>query len=134
MLDRIVPRKITSAKTARTVAATAKPDPKSEYFGDIDVPWNVGLTVFRMKAARDMTIVDPVIEIKEIVSPSGAPIVLEAWRNGSYGGSTTLAMGANSFPSVPLKKLDEIELRVCVKGDRTDKTEAKGVWLVYCVS
>lgn len=113
--------------------AVQRSDPKSVYIGDLDVPWNIGQTVFRLKAARDMTIKDATITAGEILSPSGAPVVMEAWRNGQYTGTVTLQNGANTFPSFPLARLDEIELRILVKGEHQTKTEVKGLWVLYCV-
>jgi hypothetical protein len=130
-----LPKSVGKRTPAINTSATAvRSDPKQEYIGNIDVPWNIGQTIFRFKAARDLQMTDAVIDVKEIFSPSGAPIVIEAWKNGQYGGSTALEMGANSYPAVSLKRLDEIELRICVKGERMDKTEVRGVWVVYCVS
>lgn len=114
-------------------AAVERSDPKSAFLGDMEVPWNIGKTVFRLKAARDMTIKDATITAGEILSPTGAPVVLEAWRNGQYSGAVTLQHGANTFPSFPLARLDEIELRILVKGEHQTKTEVKGLWVLYCV-
>ncbi|HPU86703.1 MAG TPA: hypothetical protein PLE60_15355 [Candidatus Latescibacteria bacterium] len=114
-------------------AETPKGDPKGTFIGDMEVPWNVGATVWRFKAARDLKILNSTIDCKEIVSPTGAPVVVEAWKNGVYAGDAILKNGANTFPDIPLKRLDEIELRVVVKGDKEGVTAIKGLWILYCV-
>lgn len=110
-------------------------EPKSHYAGDVNVPWNIGETVLRLKAARDMTLSDITIDCKEIISPSGNPVVVEAWKNGVYAGDQEIAHGATCFgdKNLPLKKLDEIELRVVVKGNGDAATTIKGLWFLYCV-
>ena len=114
-------------------AAAPKGDPKCSFIGDMEVPWNVGTTVWRFKAARDLRIMTATIDCKEIVSPTGMPVVVEAWKNGVYAGDAILKNGANTFPDIPLKRLDEIELRVVVKGDKEGVTAIKGLWILYCV-
>ena len=122
-----------SAAPATATATAATGAPVCVYVGDVDVPWNIGVTVFRYKAARALKLSDITIATSAILSPSGAPIVLEAWRNGQYTGTTTLNPGNNTFPDVPLFKLDEIELRILVKGEHKDVTEVKGLWFLFSV-
>lgn len=112
-------------------------EPKSYFIGDeVEIPWNVGKTVHRMKAARDMVISDITIDAGEIVSPTGCPVCIEAWKNGKYGGDVVIQHGATSFSqkSISLNKLDEIELRIVVKGDHESVTKVKNLWFLYCVS
>jgi len=104
---------------------TAQPDPKSYLLGDIEVPWNVGKTVYRYKAPRSVRISDITVDVGEIVSPSGAPVVIDLWMNKVYRGTITLQQGANTFDPFTLAKLDEVEMRILVKGERNDKTEVK---------
>jgi len=113
---------------------TSKADAHCFEVGDVDVPWNVGKSIFRLKAARDMVVQDITIDTKEIVTPSGAPICLEAWKNGQYAGDQVLTHGAISLDkSLTMKKLDEIELRIVVKGDGDTATSVKGLWVLYNV-
>lgn len=117
-------------------AAAAAPGtgtPVCVYVGDVEVPWNIGVPVFRYKAARALKLTDITITTSAIISPSGAPIVLEAWRNGQYAGTTTINPGNNTFPDAALNKLDDIELRILVKGEHKDTTEVKGLWFLFSV-
>lgn len=109
-------------------------DPKSQYVGDIVVPWNIGQTVFRYKAPRDVKISEASISVKEILSPTGAPVVVEAWKNGTYSGTVNLSNGATVFPPISLKRLDEIELKILVKGEHESETKVCDLWFLYCVS
>lgn len=109
--------------------------PCSCYAGDIVVPWNVGSPVFRLKAARDMRLTNITIDVAEIISPTGCPVVIEAWVNGKYTDALPLTHGATAFGEkvLTLKKLDEIQLRLVVKGEHTDETRVTGLWFLYCV-
>lgn len=118
---------------AAPATATATGTPVCVYVGDWGVPWNIGVTVFRYKAARALKLADITVAVGEVISPSGAPIVLEAWRNGQYAGTTTVNQGNNTFPDAALNRLDEIELRILVKGEHKDVTEVKGLWFLFSV-
>ncbi|MFA5628287.1 MAG: hypothetical protein WC067_05775 [Candidatus Methanomethylophilaceae archaeon] len=119
--------------TAADTVVDREPIPFSVYLGDIAVPWNVGMSLWRIKSARKMRIVNATIAVDELVSPSGAPILIEAWKNGRYSGVVELVSGANEFPSFELNQLDEVELRILVKGEHASDTEAIGLWILYCV-
>lgn len=111
-----------------------KGDPKAQRVGDVTVPWNVPETVFVFKAARDMVLTDITIDCKEVVSPSGAPVLIEAWMNGRHVGDHPVVSGTKTFDkTLPLKKLDTIELRLCVRGEAMMETAVKDLWFLYCV-
>jgi hypothetical protein len=121
----------------RVSQQTVRTDPKSFKVGDVTAPWNVGLPVFSLKAARDMTITDITIDCGEVISASGAPVCLEVWRDGKYSGDMVLTHGVTEFSNkqLQLKKLDEIELRLVAKGEHTEATAAvKNLWVLYCVA
>ena len=118
----------------RASASAPAPDPKSYYIGDVAVPWNVGETIYRYKAPRAVRISDVTIDVADIISPSGCPVVIEIWLNGTFRGTVPIAAGANAFDPFPLSKLDEVEMRIVVKGERDDVTEVRGMWVLYCVS
>lgn len=108
--------------------------PQSFDCGIVDVPWNTARTVFRYRAPANMIIKNPTIFCGEIVSPSGAPVVMEAWKNGVYGGSVTLAHGANQYDrSMSLSTFDLIELRIVVKGTENVQTTVSDLWVMFTI-
>lgn len=129
-----VPQQAVQNRRSGGGAQAPAPDPKSYYLGDVVVPWNIGQTIYRYKAPRDVRISEITLDAREIKSPSGAPVVIELWLNGTYKGTITLEQGANTFDPFLLKKLDEVEMRILVKGDREDVTIVNGLWILYCVA
>jgi hypothetical protein len=122
-----------AAKPVKAVAPTVRSDPKSKEIGDVTLPWNVGQSIFRYKAPRALVVTDAAISIKEVVSPTGAPVILEAWKNGQFQGEVTLTHGVTKYPNIPLAALDEIDLRILAKGEPGTDTTVSDMWFLYCV-
>lgn len=109
-----------------------KGTPFSVSVGDVNVPWNVSKTIFRYRAATASEITDVCIFAGDILSPTGASVAIEAWRNGVYGGDIVVSPGANMFQQkIQLARFDLIELRVVSRGDGTP-CEVKDLWIMYC--
>lgn len=108
--------------------------PYSKEVGDIVVPFNVSATVFRYRAPEPMQVKNPCIYCGEILSPTGAPVKMEAWKNGEYGGDVDLHNGANLFEkSLPLQGMDLLELRVKAMSSQTDgdRTTIRDLWVMW---
>ena len=106
--------------------------PHSHECGDVAVPWNIGRNVFRFRAPASLTIKDVAIFCGSVESPSGHPVVLEAWKNGQYGGDVQLVSGANKFDrALPLAPMDLVELRACVKGTGDAETVVRDLWIMF---
>lgn len=99
-----------------------------QMISDLDRP----TTVFRFRAPVALTIKSPAIYCGEIVSPSGCPVTIEAWKNGQYGGSITLEHGPNKFDkAMPLAAMDLIELRISVRGSGDAATRVQDLWITF---
>lgn len=113
----------------------AKPSaavPHSHACGNIEAPWNVGVPVFRYRAPVRMTMKNATLFAGSIESPSGCPVVVEAWKNGVYGGSVTLENGPTSFDqTLQLQPMDLIELRLCVRGTGDAPTRVNDFWVMF---
>jgi hypothetical protein len=106
--------------------------PHSHPCGDVAVPWNVGATIFRFRAPVAVTLKNITLYCASVSSPSGASVVIEAWKNGQYGGETIIVNGPNSFDSaLPLSPMDLIELRACVKGTGDCETKINDFWVMF---
>ncbi len=106
--------------------------PHSHDCGDVSVPWNIGRAVYRFRAPAATVIHDPTLFVGAIESPGGAPVVVEAWKNGQYGGDVTLEHGPNRFQDgMPLAAMDVIELRVCAKGTGEHAVWLRDLWVMF---
>jgi hypothetical protein len=112
-------------------AAQSKNVPFSVSVGDIEVPWNVSKSVFRFRAPVPMVIVDVCLFAGDIISPTGAAVAIEAWKNGVYGGDLVIVPGATMFPQkIQLQRFDLIELKIVARGEGTPAT-VKDLWIMY---
>lgn len=108
--------------------------PISHGIGDIDVPFNVAEPVFRYRFPAATTLKSPIIYAADIVSPCGAPVTLEVWKNGEYAGSIDLKVGKNPIEqNIPVQPMDLLELRVVVKSTHLEceKTRMKDFWIMW---
>lgn len=106
--------------------------PHSFSLGDVDIPWNVPKLVWQWRAPLPVRLLQPTIYCGEIVSPSGCPVVIEAWKNGTYGGTTTLQTGPNRYEGeLALGPMDTLQLKVCVRGESTGDTSIRDMWILF---
>ena len=106
--------------------------PHSHECGDVPVPWNVGIPVFRFRAPCVMSLSSPTIYCREVVSPSGNPVILEVWKNGEFCGEMELKHGPTQFDkSMALAPLDLIELRMVIRGSGFGETFANDLWVMF---
>lgn len=108
--------------------------PYSEEVGDVTVPFNVAATVFRYRAPEPLTIKKPCIFCGDILSPTGAPVKIEAWKNGVYGGDIDLHPGANQFDgALSLQGMELLELKIVAKTAQVDgsATQVKDMWVMW---
>ena len=88
--------------------------------------------MFRFRAPMRMSIKNPIIFCASLESPSGHTVVLEAWRNGVYGGEVPLNSGANDFKqTMQLQPMDLIELKVCIRGTGDAETFVRDLWVLF---
>lgn len=127
------PKQIALHGAQKKAAGAPATSPQCYYVGDVKVTWNVGNIVYRYKAARNVRISDITLDAREVQSPSGAPVVIELWLNGKFKGTVPLEQGANVFEPFSLSKLDEVDMRIVVKGERDDRTQVLGLWVLFCV-
>ena len=108
--------------------------PYTSALGDVHVPFNVATTIFRYRAPEPVTLKKPCIYCGEIISPTGAPIKVEAWKNGIYGGDIDLHNGANQFDgALSLQGMELLELKIVAKTTQTDEsaTLVKDLWVMW---
>lgn len=106
--------------------------PHSYDCGDIDVPWNVPKSIWKFRAPVTTTIKNPTLYCGQVNSPSGHAVVVEAWKNGVYGGIVELTTGPNRFEqNISLSPMDMIDLRICVKGQGDAVTTVQGFWVLF---
>lgn len=108
------------------------PAPMAFPLGDVTVPHGEAAVLFRWMAPRKLTVQGAELFVRDIVSATGSPVLLQSWKNGVFIGESALVPGANRVSGdIPLAAHDLIELRVLYRGESSGDTRMIDGWVLF---